>query len=723
MGFAQDPYTFNCRDYVSTDDNRAPQAAFSYDDTANTFTITALPGENNAAFEMDKAKDNAYYITNDCTWMVITASNVSTDPEKNKMWFWNGLYSNPYHLPDHVIEKDGRSIMLWNIKEDFSWSGNLFAAKQIYLSANGGGYINAVGLTPIEGGTATIYGVSYYNVYRVAIEFPELLSKLGYTAESMTSEIREIVEKYLEKAKGLKPVEGSFLRQTIEKAEEILRNHDGKDYLSLYPFYESLPGLIDEYIRSNAKFSYEKTDNGILARWNDDYLRLMFYSDDIVRVYKSKKENVDKKSLSVVALPAANVDFDVVQNGNMLTIKGSKLTIQYSLDKMSFTIHRADGSIVIAEKEFPSTFTETKDGIFDSYSISNHFKLDPDEYIFGMGQIQNGTLNQRGQTHFLEQSNMKVCIPYFQSSKNYSLFWDNYSSTTFSDNNVSTSFTSVGTEIDYYVMVGDNSDEVLSLMRYLTGTSPMPALWNFGLYQSKQRYCSANEVMEVVKKYRSLKVPLDCIVQDWQYWGGNEQWNAMEFLNPSFSNYQEMIDYVHANNTKLMISVWANFAPATAPFKELEANNMLMSAYSFPWGCGVQPYDVYSKGARDIYWKHLYNGLASKGIDAYWLDCTEPDYSPMEGDSDFDFITGDGRTWRALRNAFPLATVSGVYDNHRTTEALGHNSLSGKRVSILTRSEPTHGAEILQPTGGLLPIKFPLHAIYLQLVFLIGIVI
>lgn len=72
MGFAQDPYTFNCRDYVSTDDNRAPQAAFSYDDTANTFTITALPGENNAAFEMDKAKDNAYYINNDCTWMVIT---------------------------------------------------------------------------------------------------------------------------------------------------------------------------------------------------------------------------------------------------------------------------------------------------------------------------------------------------------------------------------------------------------------------------------------------------------------------------------------------------------------------------------------------------------------------------------------------------------------------------------------------------------------------------
>lgn len=686
VGFGQIPYTYNCRDYVSTDDNRAPQSAFSYNDNANSFTINALPGENNVAFEMNRAKDNAYYINNDCNWMVITGSNVSADSEKSKMWFWNGLYSNPFHNPNYVIEKDGKTVMLWNVKEDFSWSSNLFANEHVYISANGAGYINAVGLTPVEGTTATIYGVSYYNVYKVAIDFPELLSQLGYTAQSMTSEIRAIVEKSLEKANGLNPKEGSALEQEIEKAENILRNLNAGDYQSLYPFYESLPGLIEEYIRSNAKVSYEKTANGILARWNDEYLRLIFYSDDIVRIYKSKIEDIDKKSLSVVAMPAESVDIDVVQNGNELTATGNKLTVKYAMDKMSFSIYRADGLVVIAEKDFPSSFSETKDGTFDSYNISNHFKLDPDEYIFGMGQIQNGTLNQRGQTHFLEQSNMKVCIPYFQSSKNYSLFWDNYSSTTFSDNNVSTSFTSVGTEIDYYVMVGDNSDEVLSLMRYLTGTSPMPALWNFGLYQSKQRYCSANEVMEVVKKYRSLKVPLDCIVQDWQYWGGNEQWNAMEFLNPSFSNYQEMIDYVHANNTKLMISVWANFAPATAPFKELKAKNMLMSAYSFPWGCGVQPYDVYSKEARDIYWKHLYNGLASKGIDAYWLDCTEPDYSPMEGESDFDFVTGDGRTWRSLRNAFPLATVSGVHDNHRAAEALGDNSLSGKRASILTRS-------------------------------------
>lgn len=686
IAHGQAPYAFHCRDYVSTDDNRAPQSAFTYDDKANSFTINALPGENNIAFEMNRDKDNAYYITNDCNWMVITGSNVSVETEKSKMWFWNGLYNNPYHNPNYVIEKDGRTVMLWNIKEDFSWSSNLFAGDQVYLSANGGGYINAVGLTPVEGTIATIHDVAYYNVYKLATEFPELLSPLGYTAESMTLEIKTIVEKNLEKARSLNPKEGSTLKQEIERAEDALRNIKDTDYQLLYPFYESLPGLIEEYIRSNAIISYEKTDNGILARWNDDYLRLMFYSDDIVRIYKSKKEAVDKRSLSVVAMPAESINFDVVQDGNVLTVQGDKLTIQYDMDKMSFSIYRADGSIVIAEKDFPSTFKETKDGIFDSYNISNHFKLDKDEYIFGMGQIQNGTLNQRGQSHYLEQLNMKVCIPYFQSSKNYSLFWDNYSSTTFTDNNISTSFTSLGTEIDYYVMVGDSSDEVLSLMRNLTGSSPMPALWNFGLYQSKQRYGSANEVMEVVKKYRDLKVPLDCIVQDWQYWGGNEQWNAMEFLNPSFSNYQEMIDFVHANNTKLMISVWANFAPATVPFKELNSNNMLLSAYSFPWGCGVQPYDVYSKEARNIYWKHLYNGLASKGIDAYWLDCTEPDYSPMSGDSDFDFVTGDGRTWRSLRNAFPLATVSGVYDNHRATEALGDNSLSGKRTSILTRS-------------------------------------
>lgn len=87
VGFGQIPYTYNCRDYVSTDDNRAPQSAFSYNDNANSFTINALPGENNVAFEMNRAKDNAYYINNDCNWMVITGSNVSADSEKAKCGF------------------------------------------------------------------------------------------------------------------------------------------------------------------------------------------------------------------------------------------------------------------------------------------------------------------------------------------------------------------------------------------------------------------------------------------------------------------------------------------------------------------------------------------------------------------------------------------------------------------------------------------------------------
>lgn len=124
MGFGQIPYTYNCRDYVSTDDNRAPQSAFSYNDNANSFTINALPGENNVAFEMNRAKDNAYYINNDCNWMVITGSNVSADPTKSKMWFWNGLYSNPHHNPDYVIEKDSKTVMLWNV------GGGLFMVKQ-----------------------------------------------------------------------------------------------------------------------------------------------------------------------------------------------------------------------------------------------------------------------------------------------------------------------------------------------------------------------------------------------------------------------------------------------------------------------------------------------------------------------------------------------------------------------------------------------------------------
>ena len=158
-------------------------------------------------------------------------------------------------------------------------------------------------------------------------------------------------------------------------------------------------------------------------------------------------------------------------------------------------------------------------------------------------------MSQRNQRKYLMPGNVEDGITFFQSVKGYGLFWDNYSPTNFADDENETSFESeVGDCTDYYFMYGGDADGVVAQMRTLTGQVPMFPLWTYGYWQSKERYKSQNEVLGVLNKYRELQIPLDGIVQDWQYWGSNYLWNAMEFLDGNYYNPQQMLDEIHAKN-------------------------------------------------------------------------------------------------------------------------------------------------------------------------------
>ena len=196
-------------------------------------------------------------------------------------------------------------------------------------------------------------------------------------------------------------------------------------------------------------------------------------------------------------------------------------------------------------------------------------------------------------------------------------------------------------------------------------------------------------MLEVVDWHRKNNVPLDGIIQDWQYWGSNYTWNAMDFIGEGFRHGQMMVDSVHRMNAHLMISIWANFGPYTKGYRQLDEKGLLFDFETWPqsgishiwpprmdYPSGVRVYDAYSKEARDIYWQNL-KTLYDYGVDAWWMDSTDPDYFNSK-DSDYDRMTGLG-TWRRVRNAFPLCTVSGVYDNQRKES-------DDKRVFIMTRS-------------------------------------
>ncbi len=435
--------------------------------------------------------------------------------------------------------------------------------------------------------------------------------------------------------------------------------------------------------------TYQKTEYGIKAIINSVEIELQFYSPSTVRVLKHPEGKAfAKQSLSVVQTPQKTT-FQISQQKNELSFKSEKLQVFLNLKsgKVSFS----DQSVqLMAEKESGTAFVEFNDAGEKTYTVSQSFVLDKAEAIYGLGQQQQGKMSKRNLKLNMIQGNTDDYIPFFLSSKGYGLFWDNYSPTVFEDNADSTYFKSdVGDGIDYYFMNGGNSDAVIACMRNLTGQAPMFPLWTYGFWQSRERYKSQDELVNVVKKFRELNVPLDGIIQDWQYWGNNYLWNAMEFLNPGFYDPQKMVTDVHSLNAHMIISIWNSFGPMTKQYSELDKINALFSFDTWPqsgsekwpprldYPSGVRVYDPYNPAARDIYWNYLNKGIFSLGMDGWWMDSSEPDhFNPKP--ADFDTKTHLG-SFRKVRNAFPLMTVGGVSQHQRSQS-------SDKRVFILTRS-------------------------------------
>ncbi|PZP39257.1 MAG: xylosidase, partial [Pseudopedobacter saltans] len=180
-----------------------------------------------------------------------------------------------------------------------------------------------------------------------------------------------------------------------------------------------------------------------------------------------------------------------------------------------------------------------------------------------------------------------------------------------------------------------------------------------------------------------------------QYWGADRNnWNAVAFTNPKYQNVKDYIDSIHQENAKVMISVWPSFGGKSEIYKELEKNKLLYNMYTFPVQKNVKVYDAFNPKARDIYWKYMYNNLFKAGIDGWWLDAVEPvQKNIIAGDPDKQgqelaykdktINTSNVQTYagsfQSMANAYPLATVQGVYDHQRAVE-------KDKRAIILTRS-------------------------------------
>jgi alpha-D-xyloside xylohydrolase len=456
-------------------------------------------------------------------------------------------------------------------------------------------------------------------------------------------------------------------------------------------------------------------------------------------------------------------------------------SILVNLDKQTGQLSFADysGKIFLSEKS--GTHKLTPDSIMGEpcFIVEQGFESPADEYLFGLGQFQDGHYNIRGVSRRLTQVNSQIAIPFIYSSKGYGLLWHQYGLTDFNpadnfitlekqeksvqgDNQVAEVTTTSGTQklsqhqsfykglftvpeegiysiflnlgdmgnrhfvvidgkpcldqsnmwlpptagalvhlkagehhvqlicksdnkptlswklqdnfttfrsphakmIDYLVFYGPSADTVIASYRNMSGNAPLFPLWAYGFWQCRERYTSAAHLVETVKEFRKRNLPMDVIVQDWQYWGTNG-WGVPQFDEKNYPNPSEFIKELHDLNAHFNISIWSNPDKNSTIGKEYVAKNRFIP--NTKW------LDYFNPETRIEYWNTLNRNMFLNGVDSWWMDAVEPENDALKGEKTY---MGPGDFFRLT---YPLMVSQSVYEGQREVTA-------DKRVCILTRS-------------------------------------
>ena len=441
------------------------------------------------------------------------------------------------------------------------------------------------------------------------------------------------------------------------------------------------------------------------------YLALTPYTPCAIRVrYSLKPEFSAKASLIVTAQPDPNAQVTVQETPDRLLFATSEVVIAIDRQTLAFTYCDKHGNLLTKEPDrggktlepidvLVSVFDQstalesrtTADGVRveaanvrkvidrQAYHTKLEFEWAAGEALYGLGSHEEGMFNLRGQYQYLYQQNMKAVVPVLLSTRGYGVFLDSCSLMTFHDDAFgSYLWSDVDDELDYYFVYGPEFDQIIHELRALTGQAPLLPKWAYGYLQSKERYTSQSELIEVVKEYRARNLPLDGIVLDWKSWTG-DLWGQKTLDPERFPNPDQMTEDLHALHAHLMVSIWPIMKPGGADWQELHDRGFLLGNQA--------NYDAFNPAARACYWQQANRGLFSHGIDAWWCDCTEPFEADWKGaikpepEERLRINTEEAKRYLdpELINVYSLLHSEGIYKGQReVTEA--------RRVVNLTRS-------------------------------------
>lgn len=532
------------------------------------------------------------------------------------------------------------------------------------------------------------------------------------------------------------------------------------------------------------EWTLEKKTDQVIFRRADTRLRLMPLTEGAVRVVRSRGIAHELPELVYLPVKAPAYTLKKEDGGYILTLKNVRVKVSVSDGRISFL--SSDGKVILGEEGGQIQASSVQGE--QTYVSTQTFHSPSDEYLYGLGQFQDGYLNVRGLTRRLTQVNTQIAIPFVMSNKGYGLLWNNYGLTEFnpsssvialqktgaSGDKVTVNVTSteggkeevresnvfagslqiesdgqyalmldVGSsmarrhnlEIDGHTVVDVNNlwlpptvsvlvdlkagvhrlkaeltkedtpklffrkvdqtttfrspvsngidytffagtaDEVIASYRAVTGEVPMLPSWALGYMHCRERFHSQKELLETASRFRREKLPVDLMVQDWQYWG-KYGWNAMRFDEADYPSPREMVDSLHRMDMRLMLSVWSKVDQNSVLGKK-----MAEKAYYIP---GTPWIDFFNPEAASFYWQNFRDSLVLPiGIDAWWLDATEPENDDLVGRR----VNHSSCPGEVFRNVYPLVVNKTVYEGLRSLSANGEKQGSfSPRTVLLTRS-------------------------------------
>jgi len=435
-----------------------------------------------------------------------------------------------------------------------------------------------------------------------------------------------------------------------------------------------------QWTAMNPVRNIQQEQDGVLFTMGTGTLKVQVCSDSVIRVLYSPTATFSKREDYVVtkeSWPAAQWAMQSTDDAVTLTTSLLKVTVT-----------RKDGAINYAEvhgdsllQESSRSMTPEKVNGEDTYRAESFVNIyGSREALYGLGQHQAGVWNYRGESIDISQDNSNIAVPLMLSSKGYGIFWNNTSRGRF--NNRFANYLYISSEvadvIDYYFLYGPEFDKIIAGYRDLTGQAPMFGKWAYGFWQCKNRYKSQDEILGVARKYRELHIPVDNIVQDWFWWNRKGEF----VFNKNYPDPKAMVDQLHNENFHLMISIWPFFEPGSANYDYMQNKGWFVDKFKYakpPYHTNsMAVYDATSPAARKYYWDEVNRGLFSIGLDAWWMDTTEPETEGQEENILLNHKLAAGSGNRYV-NAYPLLDTQAVYQGQRS-------SSDKKRVFILSRS-------------------------------------